>query len=50
MYTYLIQQAAQAQTEHRTIVGQIQYWAMVGRAALDNPDLPVMPWQMIFVF
>ena len=35
------QARAQAKTEHRTIVGQIQYWAMVGRAALDNPDLPV---------
>jgi len=27
--------------EHRTIAGQIEYWAMLGRAALDNPDLPV---------
>ena len=27
--------------EHRTIPGQIEYWARVGRAALDNPDLPV---------
>lgn len=27
--------------EHRTIAGQIEYWAKVGRAALDNPDLPV---------
>lgn len=30
-----------ATTEHRTIAGQIEYWAKVGRAALDNPDLPV---------
>jgi hypothetical protein len=27
--------------EHRTISGQVEYWAKVGRAALDNPDLPV---------
>lgn len=27
--------------EHRTIAGQVEYWAKVGRAALDNPDLPV---------
>lgn len=32
---------AEAQIEHRTIAGQIEFWAMVGRAALDNPDLPV---------
>ena len=31
----------EAKTEHRTIAGQIEYWAQVGRAALDNPDLPV---------
>ncbi len=31
----------EAQIEHRTIAGQIEFWAMVGRAALDNPDLPV---------
>lgn len=27
--------------EQRTIAGQIEYWAKIGRAALDNPDLPV---------
>ncbi len=32
---------AQASAEHRTIAGQIQYWAKVGRTALDNPDLPI---------
>jgi hypothetical protein len=38
----LYQQAkAEAQIEHRTIAGQIEYWASVGRAALDNPDLPI---------
>jgi hypothetical protein len=31
----------EAAVEKRTIAGQIEYWAMVGRAALDNPDLPV---------
>jgi len=30
-----------ATTEHRTIAGQIEFWAKIGRAALDNPDLPV---------
>ena len=35
------QARSEASSEHRTIVGQIEYWAKVGRAALDNPDLPV---------
>lgn len=35
------QARADAAAEHRTIAGQIEYWAKVGRAALDNPDLPV---------
>jgi hypothetical protein len=30
-----------ATLEHRSIAGQIEFWARVGRAALDNPDLPV---------
>ncbi|WP_404356703.1 ParD-like family protein [Methylotuvimicrobium sp. KM1] len=30
-----------AAIEHRTIAGQVEYWAKVGRTALDNPDLPV---------
>ena len=30
-----------AERGRRTISGQIEYWALVGRAALDNPDLPV---------
>jgi hypothetical protein len=39
---WLYEQAkTEAQIEHRTIAGQIEFWAMVGRAALDNPDLPV---------
>lgn len=34
------QAKADAAAEHRTIAGQIEFWAKVGRAALDNPDLP----------
>ena len=30
-----------ARAEHRTIAGQVEYWARVGRASLDNPELPV---------
>ncbi|MDP3537289.1 MAG: ParD-like family protein [Azonexus sp.] len=30
-----------AKAECRTISGQIEFWAKVGKAALDNPDLPV---------
>jgi hypothetical protein len=38
----LYEQARQdAIAEHRTIAGQVEFWARVGRAALDNPDLPV---------
>jgi hypothetical protein len=38
----LYEQAKQdAAIEHRSIAGQIEFWARVGRAALDNPDLPV---------
>ena len=29
-----------AAAEHRTISGQVEFWARVGRTALDNPDLP----------
>jgi len=29
-----------AKAECRTIAGQIEFWARVGKAALDNPDLP----------
>ncbi len=31
----------EAVIEHRTIAGQIEFWAQVGRASIDNPDLPV---------
>jgi len=27
--------------ERRTIAGQIEFWALIGKAALDNPDLPI---------
>ena len=35
------QAKSEAAAERRTIAGQVEYWAKVGRAALDNPDLPV---------
>ena len=35
------QARSEAQSEHRTIAGQIEYWAKIGRSALDNPDLPI---------
>jgi hypothetical protein len=39
---HLYEQAkAHAHAERRTIAGQIEFWAMVGKAALDNPDLPI---------
>ena len=31
----------EAKIENRTIAGQIEFWASVGRAAIDNPDLPI---------
>jgi len=27
--------------ECRTISGQLEFWAKLGKAALDNPDLPI---------
>ena len=35
------QARAQARAECRTIAGQIEFWAIVGRTALDNPDLSI---------
>lgn len=32
---------AEAAIEHRTIASQVEYWAKVGRTAIDNPDLPI---------
>jgi hypothetical protein len=29
-----------AAAENRTVSGQIEHWARVGRAALEHPDLP----------
>ena len=31
----------EAAIEHRPITGQIEFWAKVSRACIDNPDLPV---------
>lgn len=30
-----------ARAEHRSIPHQIEYWAMIGKCALANPDLPI---------
>jgi hypothetical protein len=30
-----------SEAENRSIAGQIEFWARIGRAAVDNPDLPV---------
>jgi|WetSurMetagenome_2_1015567.scaffolds.fasta_scaffold1343246_1 hypothetical protein len=30
-----------AEAEFRTIPLQVAYWARIGKAALDNPDLPI---------
>ena len=35
------QAKAASQGECRTIAGQLEFWARVGKAALDNPDLPI---------
>jgi hypothetical protein len=38
----LYEQAKQdAVIKHRSITGQIEFWAQLGRAAIDNPDLPI---------
>ncbi|MFK5925353.1 MAG: hypothetical protein QM483_01870 [Desulfuromusa sp.] len=29
-----------AKVEHRSLAGQVEYWACIGRAAEENPDLP----------
>ena len=31
----------EAAIEHRTISAQLEYWAKVGRTAIDNPELPI---------
>lgn len=30
-----------AGAEFRTVPGQVNYWAMIGKVALENPDLPI---------
>jgi hypothetical protein len=30
-----------ANAEFRSIPNQIEYWAQIGRCALNNPDLPI---------
>ena len=30
-----------AEAEHRSVPKQIEYWARIGKAVLENPDLPL---------
>ncbi|MES2026446.1 MAG: hypothetical protein V4448_12890 [Pseudomonadota bacterium] len=30
-----------AAAEHRSVPKQIEYWARIGKAVLDNPDIPL---------
>ncbi len=30
-----------ARAERRSIPGQIEFWALIGKCALENPDLPI---------
>lgn len=30
-----------AKAQHRSVAKQIEYWAQIGQAARENPDLPV---------
>ena len=30
-----------AGAEYRSIPNQIEYWAAIGKCALDNPDMPI---------
>lgn len=30
-----------AEAENRSVAGQIEYWAKLGRIAEENPDLPI---------
>jgi hypothetical protein len=37
---HLYEQAkVHAQAERRTIAGQVEFWAMIGKNALDNPPI-----------
>ena len=29
-----------SKVEHRSVTGQVEYWARIGKCAVDNPDLP----------
>ena len=30
-----------AKIEHRSVAGQVEYWAKLGKIGEDNPDLPI---------
>lgn len=36
-----LQAKMQAKAQRRSIRQQIEWWAIVGKAALENPDLPI---------
>ncbi len=38
-----------AKTFHRSVAGQIEYWAMIGQLVEENPDLPYRFIQDILV-
>ncbi len=38
-----------AQAMHRSVTEQIEYWARLGKAAEENPDLPISMLQDMFV-
>jgi len=38
-----------AKAEHRTIAGQVSYWAKLGKTALENPDLPISMIQEVLI-
>jgi len=36
-----LQAKSVSKAECRTIAGQLEFWAKIGKTALDNPDLPI---------
>ena len=38
-----------ANAEHRSLAGQVEHWASIGRAAEENPDLPFSILREIFL-
>lgn len=38
-----------ARAESRSIPSQIEYWAKIGKCALDNPDLPIEFIQQLLI-